>query len=175
MGWIFNAPTDNRWLNQQSLLRANESLNQDKHVFVIASRNVQDQAQRGAQLSVQAFTVYGASSELGQMLQVAVNELNTCVEQSAALASDLQERESTLTMFNRSFNVPRILRNNSTSGKIIAESSQRVAADFRTNLRGLVRQRATQINEAVQVLDYADLQLNNPRGPYHGDFLRPSG
>lgn len=175
MGWIFNAPTDNRWLNQQSLLRANESLSQDKHVFVIASRNVQDQAQRGAQLSAQAFTVYGASSELGQMLQVAVNELNTCVEQSAALASDLQEREMTLALLNSSFDIPRLLRSNSMSGKDMAESSQRVAADFRTNLRRLVRQQATQISDAVQVLDYADLQLNNPRGPYHGDFLRQSG
>jgi hypothetical protein len=160
MGWYSNAPTANRIQNTGTIMACAALLEANQTVLQSVDQFSGDQITRGNRLSAQAFSVQGASSNLGAQLQQAVGELSTFRREAGALNAELSEHINLFTHIVEQFSIPRAARQLNMSGKNMARAAENMTAHSLANLITLQGMRQDSIAQNVTTIDHADAILN---------------
>lgn len=160
MGWFSNTPTANRVQNSATILTCAELLEANKNVLSRVEVFSAEQISRGNLLSAQAFSVQGASSNLGMQLQRAVGELNTFKREAQGLSAEFGEHGEFFADLVEQFEVPRAARQINLSGREMTEVATQLTASSLVNLAMLRESRQRSIAQSVATIDQADQTLN---------------
>jgi hypothetical protein len=160
MGWFNNTLTANRVHNTATILTCAALLEANQTVLQGVQQFSTEQVNRGNRLSAQAFSIQGASSNLGLQLQQAVGELNTFKREANGLNSELGEHTEYFTALVEQFSIPRAARQLNLSGKEMTEVATHITAASLANLAALRANRQDKIAQSVATIDRADETLN---------------
>lgn len=160
MGWFSNTPTANRVQNSATILACAALLDANQNILQGVEQFSTEQITRGNLLSAQAFSIQGASSNLGTQLQQAVGELNSFKREAHGLSTELSEHTGYFEALVGQFSVPRAARQINLSGKEMTEVAAHITASSLANLATLRDNRQDRIAQSVATIDRADETLN---------------